>query len=509
MQKSKKNFTLVMAVIMVVSVALTGCGTKDSSASDSTASASTSTTAAVSTQEQLAPVELTWYLPCNPQKDTDKVNEELNKILKDKINATVTLNYLDFATFKDKSSVMIAAGDKFDILFTASWMLYRQNVAKGAFVDITDLIDKYMPKTKELLHPAFLEGSKVDGKNYAVPTNKELAHTYGFLYRDDIAKKYNLDLSGIKSYGELEAFLKVIKEKEPDMYPLQGFVNTNPVELLDFDPVGDVNTPGVLYPGKDTKVINVYETPEAMEILKIQHQYYKAGYIRKDAATVKDKNPDQNAGKNFITTGTLKPLVADDYTLAVGFPFKVVELTKPFITGNDAQGSMQAISRTSNNPERALMFLELVNTDAGVNNLINYGIENVHYIKKSDNVIAFAQGLDAKTSGYFPNNFWVFGNQFLNYFMEGQNTSKWDLYRSFNEKAVSSKILGFAFNSEPVKTELAACANVYSEFGPGLGTGTLDPEASIPKFLEKLKAAGADKIIAEKQKQLDAWLAAK
>jgi putative aldouronate transport system substrate-binding protein len=29
----------------------------------------------------------------------------------------------------------------------------------------------------------------------------------------------------------------------------------------------------------------------------------------------------------------------------------------------------------------------------------------------------------------------------------------------------------------------------------------------LPEFIEKLKLAGADIIIAEKQKQLDAWLA--
>jgi putative aldouronate transport system substrate-binding protein len=39
----------------------------------------------------------------------------------------------------------------------------------------------------------------------------------------------------------------------------------------------------------------------------------------------------------------------------------------------------------------------------------------------------------------------------------------------------------------------------------GLKAGQLDPEENLPKFLEKQKAAGSDKIIAEAQKQLDAW----
>ena len=39
--------------------------------------------------------------------------------------------------------------------------------------------------------------------------------------------------------------------------------------------------------------------------------------------------------------------------------------------------------------------------------------------------------------------------------------------------------------------------------------GTIDPAKKLPEFIEKLKAAGIEKVIAEKQKQLDAWAAAK
>ena len=56
-----------------------------------------------------------------------------------------------------------------------------------------------------------------------------------------------------------------------------------------------------------------------------------------------------------------------------------------------------------------------------------------------------------------------------------------------------------------MKTELAACSNVVSEYNVSLTSGLVDPETVIPEFVEKLEAAGIDKIIAEKQSQLDAW----
>ena len=61
---------------------------------------------------------------------------------------------------------------------------------------------------------------------------------------------------------------------------------------------------------------------------------------------------------------------------------------------------------------------------------------------------------------------------------------------------------------QPVRqNEIAAVNNVNKQFKPGMTSGAVDPNEMIPKYLEKLKAAGIDKIIAAKQEQLDAFLA--
>ncbi|MNY81601.1 hypothetical protein D3C86_2232390 [compost metagenome] len=59
-----------------------------------------------------------------------------------------------------------------------------------------------------------------------------------------------------------------------------------------------------------------------------------------------------------------------------------------------------------------------------------------------------------------------------------------------------------------MKTQVAAAVNVGKEFDAAMDTGSVDMDASLPKYQDKMKAAGIDKIIAEKQKQLDAFLAA-
>ena len=50
---------------------------------------------------------------------------------------------------------------------------------------------------------------------------------------------------------------------------------------------------------------------------------------------------------------------------------------------------------------------------------------------------------------------------------------------------------------------------MLDEYRCGLEWGVLDPDTALPEFRAKLKAAGIDKVVEEKQRQLDAWLETK
>lgn len=496
MSKAKTKFlALTLVLIIGVSTVLSGCGKK-----------STESAAKVD-DKNLPPVELSWYFIGNgQQEDVTAVENAVNDYIKDKINATIKLHCYDWGSYDEKIKTMIASGEEFDICFTCSWSNnYREKAIKGAFVPLNDMFDKYAPKTKELLGDDFLAGSLVNGDNYFIPANKEKAHQWGFIIREDLAKKYNFDLSTIKKLEDIEPMLKVIKEKEPGIYPLGMAGKENPFRALDFDQL-DGDNPIVMYnDSKDMKVFNKYEAPETKKYFDTMHKFFNAGYIRKDAATVSDSVPDESAGKVFATVTQLKPGKDKEKTLQTKQPWVQVAITNPVMSNYDTVGSMQAISRTSKNPERALMFLELFNTDKYVNNLINFGIENKHYVKVSDNVIK--AGPDNKK--YNPGTTWMFGNVFINYLWENEDINKWDNFKKFNEEAVPTKSLGFLFDTSSVKNEVAACTAAAQDYEAGLQTGTLDPDVYLPKLLKALKDAGIDKVQTEAQSQLDKWLQTK
>ncbi len=514
MKELRNSMKLMLTLVLVIALAVTGCAKSEPETTETATETKTETATEAATETKaeepsgdLEPVELKWYFIGNGQQDdVDAVEAEVNAYIKDKINATVQLQCFDWGSYNDKLTTMIASGEEFDICFTSSWTNnYLQQAAKGAFMPLNDYFDTTLKGTADVIGDTFLSGSQIDGVNYAIPANKEKAHQWGILFRVDLLEKYDLDVSGVKTVEDLEPLLAVIKENEPNVYPLEALDGESPWKIMDYDRIGDDKYPGVLWnDSADLKVFNEFEAPETMAFFETMHKYFNAGYIREDAASINDFSADFNAGKIFASTKSLKPGKDVEMSNSSGYEWVQVAMTVPVISNRDTTGSMQAISATSPNPDRAAMFLELFNTDAYLNNLINYGIEGTHYTKVSDDVI---EQTDA-ASAYNPGTGWMFGNQFINYLLPNEDPEKWAKFEKFNSDSIGTQTLGFVFNAEPVKTEIAQCNNVWDQFVPALETGTVDPAEYVPMAIQAFKDAGVDKIIAEKQAQLDAWAAA-
>lgn len=504
----KRKRSIILATFTAFALVLSAC-----SGSGSTAPTDEPKTGGNTEVKTEKSYEVSLFYPGTPQKDVEKVQAEINKYIEPKIGATLKINAIDWGQWDNKLNLMISSGEKSDIIFTAAWQNYTVNVAKGAFLPLNDLLDKVGPDIIKNLDPAFLEGSKVDGKNYGVPTNKELAATRGVLVRKDLLEKYNLDITNVKTWADLEPLLKTIKENEPSVTPfyMSNSTGNGLLDNLDWDYLGDASVPGVIRKiGSDTTVMNEVETPEFKEAAALARKWYEAGYINSDSATSTVFPKDQaKAGKVFMWTDGMKPGKDKEEESYVGFPLTQIELTQPTITTGDASGAMLALSRTSENPEKAMAVINLLHSDPYVNNLLNFGIEGEHYVKKegSENIISLPEGTDPNNRTYNPGAQWQLGNQFLNYLWDNEDPEKWAKFKDFNARGVKSPALGFTFNSQSVKNEIAAVNNVNKQFKPALTSGAVNPDEMIPKYAEKLKAAGIDKIIAEKQKQLDAFLA--
>ena len=153
-----------------------------------------------------------------------------------------------------------------------------------------------------------------------------------------------------------------------------------------------------------------------------------------------------------------------------------------------------------------MILLNELYTNPQLADLIIYGIEVVHYEITED---GFLDANAGSSQGTYSTLNWLYPNQFASTVLVGNTADLWERTETFNNEAIKSPALGFAFDSTKIATELTSVTNVYEEYQKSLEYGFVDPEVGIPEMLEKMNNAGLQKIIDEKQAQLDAWAAAR
>jgi len=518
--RKNKRASFLAAIILAIALIVTACGGNNTTNNGGKASNNPDPTTNNTENKQnnntdegtdsdLKPYKLSIVYPGPPQKDEAIIEEELNKLLTEKINATIDLMPIDWGSWDEKVNLMIASREEVDIIFTAQWNGHAMNVGKGAFLELNDLINQYGQGVLESQDPAFLEGAKINGKNYGVPTTKELAASGGVVYRKDITDELGINMEEVKTIQDLDAVYAKVKEAHPELTPLyiSSTDNTFNAHFFgNYDFLGDATIPGAIFKdGSDTTVAPIETTDRWLETTRLTHEFFKKGYINADAATSQVASSDAwKAGIIFSSIESLKPGKDEEVAAAAGLSGKLgqIELTNKTIATSETAGSMLGISSTSKDPERAMMFINLLHTDKDINNLINFGVKDVHYTLNGEIMTKTDRTID-----YSPGHAWMFGNQFLNYLWDSEDPQKWEKFKEFNSGAIKSPALGFVFDSEPVKNEVGALANVIKQYQVAIDRGVVNVDDVLDEYMAALKAAGLDKVIAEKQTQFDAFLA--
>ncbi|KRG16540.1 hypothetical protein ACA30_00800 [Virgibacillus soli] len=451
------------------------------------------------------PYELTMaYIASSNVEDVESVQEEINKITKEKINVNVTLLPISGGAWTQQTNLMLTGTEKLDLIVSSSFYNYTSQAVKGQLLPLDELLESHGKGITEEIPEHMINATKIDGKIYGVPSVRDWASDHGFIMRKDLVDKYNIDLSKVNTIEDMGEIFKIIKDNESNVDPI---VNTG--DLLStvetyiyphFDQIG--NNIGVLEMKEDNWTVeNLYEHPIYEEAVNLARDWYKAGYIMKDAATSDEVGYNiVKSGKGFGYFTNMKPGLETQETIRSGHEMVAIRFTEPYQFTTSATSFMMSLAKNSENPEKAMEFMNLLYTDADIMNLLTLGIEGKHYELNDE---GFAEQLEDGSNYVF--NQWLIGNNFLTHVWEGNDKDYWKELSTFNESAVISPAFGFSFNANPVKTEIAATANVLEQYRKGLETGTLDPEKALPEFIKKLKAAGSDKIIEEKQKQLDEW----
>lgn len=435
------------------------------------------------------------YMPSAQQKDLQLVVDEANKILEPKIGAKIDMVFIDSGAYTEKMNMKLASKEKFDVCFTSSWLNpYEKAVENESFYPLTELIDKNCPNLWKELPEYYWEAVSYGDEVYAVPNQQIVSTKDALTMNKKWADKYNLDVDSIKTVDDIEPFLQQIKDNEPDVWPMRPYGNW---WVKNYSPI--ISCVGLDNRNQnELKAIFDWEAEGYEHGLEKLREYFLKGYFRSDVASVMDDTNDFKANKYVVTGTGWKPGFEANQSAQLGGEHIAIILGDTLVTRTGLTGTMYAISANSENPDKAIQFINLMNTDKDLYNLFCYGIEGMHYdwvdsehIKVNDN------------GGYHPNASWKFGDQFNAYILEGQDPNIWEESRKINEQAKPDRTLQFRFDTTDVQTEISQLETIISEYKNMLTNGAVDWKEHFEEYKTKMKRAGADNLLNEVQRQLD------
>ena len=463
-----------------------------------------------------------------PEEITDHVEEYLNKISLEKINATVDYTWYDGGNYGEKVSMAISGGEQLDLIMytpipNASFQSYMN---QSQLEDISDSLDTYGQGILKYMRADgkdFLGATSRDGGVYGVGVLQDMSQSMSFDLRADVLEDLGLTdkAKNATSFTDIEEITKEVVANSD----LKGFVN--------MDSNGTVLTPQPYVPGDgsfadaewldtvgdgsyyvyadpaDDKIKCFFEHPKWQAGVKMARKWYEEGLIWKDSATSKDTYGTPLI-KNDVAFGIIHGVEMGNAALVesqTGYPDFQIDVTDCKVNTGAFTKFGMAVPVTTVDKDRAVALLNLIWDDEDYRNGIAWGEEGVDWVRNDDGTARYADGKD-ESNAYHTADF-LYGNRLetIPWEGEGQDTLR-ERQKAANESLEVSKYFGFSIDQTNVADSVTAVKNVFDKYYPQLCTGTAeDVDATLASFVDELYGAGMQTMIDEYQSQLDAWLA--
>ena len=481
--------------------------------------------------------EINWYIGSQPPNDADLkiVNDALNENLMEKINCKVKITYMTSPDWVAKMGTMLASGEDCGIVGFGSQSKsdYVIESQRGSYYPMNEFLDTFAADTKALFPDGVWEGMKVNGNIYGIPSKKDNGYFISLIYNADMVEEsgINLDDYHYSNFRDLEELFYDMKEwrdeAHPEMkdYPIvwnnnliypynfafETFLNDSYMAVANIDGIMDVE-------GYDTEtVFNFYDTPEFLEFCLQKQKLVADGIYLYDYTDKDDLRKPNNGVCFFIGWGYT---YMQEHLFSDAWTSKMVMSDHIWTETNNYYSAGTAISANCKNPERAMMVLNLVNTDPFVATLMRFGVQGVHWDYDANGEMTFnfegSRNAEVGNRGYY---YWYnapVGNLTIVNApkdLVGPNNEMMTEMNRLNAECVIPSHLGFGFDTSVVTNELAACTSIVLEYQEDLANGKCASQEEVKKIVEefraKLHANGVDTIVEAVQAQVDAWRAAK
>lgn len=406
-RKQFKVFATIMALLISVSIVLTGCGGSDDSAQESTKEPVASSAAAETTADSSTTTQLSW------QKDTSPFSFDLyffgawgtgypwrgSAVEKYITEATGVTPNIIIPTGNEKEylNVMIASNDLPDAM-VLEWFQpeTKKLIQSGKIHAIDDLAAAHAPELMDMIPGEVKSYHKQDdGKLYYLPSffsSKEEFESGMEKHnaRPLFIQKGIYEGLGSPTVDTPEKFIQLLKDIKAKYPKVKPFAIEPPVDVNQWGLAGSYTLQyfaGIFAPetlAKDQylendKIKMIFENPNYVEAVRFLNKIYNEGLISVDTLMMKHENFGETTDSaQFAVTGSfpidvwkthnprIKALTNDESKTYMPLEFFKNNGKEPQYAGGRGAGWVGSmVTKNAKNPERIIRYFEYCWSDKG------------------------------------------------------------------------------------------------------------------------------------------------
>jgi putative aldouronate transport system substrate-binding protein len=369
---------------------------------------------------------------------------------------SIKLEGMDWGSWAGRATAIVLSGGDYDLAYAPNWAaFYKDAMLGGAWLPWDTYID-LIPEFAKLLEPwreyLYVWGANPREKHiYRIPGIKEYAsYLTEIRWNKTVADKLGITeaMRNIKSVYELEPYLEMYKNAYGNNGMAVLAVDTDSL-LNYFMPTAGNGVFQSVYDFNTDSYLNGAFTPWFDDYIALRRDWYAKGYIPDYQQTeLWDDLVRKFGPESFLVWFSVgKPGGEAEYNQnamqLLGFEWGATNITPAFVDFNSLMGVAWGLNARSKNPEAAAFVYALLSTNKELTNLINFGIEGVHYTLDSSSIL-----IKNEPSRYYPNLMWMLGNRFLCHRLPGEPENLGKLYEEFNNSAVRFPNFAFAWPSD-------------------------------------------------------------
>ncbi|NLO85543.1 MAG: ABC transporter substrate-binding protein [Clostridiales bacterium] len=445
-----------------------------------------------------APVTIRWAtvgsgMPAN----YDAWKAKMDEYLGEKIGVNIEMEVVSWGDWENRRNVIINTNEPFDIIFGNS-DVYTADALLGSYLDIGDMLATAAPELQAMIPASYWDACRINGKIYAVPTYKDSSQTEYIVWDKDLLDRLEIDASEATTFEAMTPILtKIVEDTNSAAFLLSQSGATYLNYQYDSMSCG-LSAVGVRFNDTEGKVVPVFEQEDIMAYLTQFHEWYNAGIINSDAATL----PEDNKYKPCSMAQGWPSAALTTWGPNMGVNAVAYQWENTIVSNDTVRGSLNSVSVNSEHPEKALALLELINTDAYVRDSFYYGLEGADW-DYTDAGTIHRNTYDWTMAGYTQGTFFEVTPT------DDVDFNQWDEVKALNEQAQPSVLLGFTFDTAAVADQIANCTEIFNRYKGELLTGTVDPADAVPAMMAEMRDGGFDEIVTAAQAQVDVFMAAK